>query len=263
MYCSKCGVQNSDGSNHCTGCGNVLMDVAAQPVGGQAQPAVMPAQPKTCGIAIAAFVMGLLSFCGLWPILFLPAIICGIIALVKISKSNGQLKGTGFAVTGLVIPVVLGPMMLGVLLPALSKARDVAKQVICQSNLQGLSTSMLFYTEDYNGMLPAGNWCDLLIEEADASPRSFICQDTDAVEGQSCYAMNKYLVGKELGVLPPETVLLFETETGLFNQLGGPEDVALRHGRTGQQGCNILFADGHTEFVTEEGIADLQWPIEA
>ena len=269
MYCSKCGVQNSDGSTHCSSCGSLLGDVSAQPVPVQAQPAVISTQPKTCGLAIAAFVMGLLCMtCILWPILVLPAIICGIVALVKISKNKPCLKGTGLAVTGIAIPSVmifLMPviaMLLGIMMPALSQAKRMSMRVMCGTNMQALSTAMTVYANDYDDRLPTENWCDLLIEEAAISPRSFICQDTDAVEGQSCYAMNKYLVGKELGVLPPETVLLFETETGLFNQLGGPEDVALRHGRTGQQGCNIAFTDGHTEFVTEDRIAELQWTVE-
>ena len=89
MYCSKCGVQNSDGSTHCAGCGSVLGDMPQQPEV-QAVP-VMVVEPKTCGLAIAALVMGILSlFCSL--VMAIPAIICGIIALVKISKSQGQLR---------------------------------------------------------------------------------------------------------------------------------------------------------------------------
>ncbi len=298
MYCSKCGVQNSDGSTHCVNCGSVLMNAVVQPVVGQAQPAVMQTGPKTSGVAIASFVMGLLSFCGLWPILGLPAIICGIIALVNISKSNGQLKGTGFAVTGLVIPVVLGPMMLAILMPALSNVRHIAQRVVCGTNLKGLSTAMMVYTNDYDEMLPTENWCDLLIEEADVSPRSFICEDSDAIEGESCYAMNKHVAGKKLGDLPPDVVLFFETDMGVgngprnapitirrhyeflnefgnvydedafvykdrFNQFGGPEDLLLRHvGPGSQSGCNIAYADGHVMFVKEEGIAELRWTAE-
>ena len=262
MYCSKCGVQNSHGSTHCSGCGSLLGDVPAQPPQVQAQPAASPAQSKMCGVAIAAFVMGLLGFCGLWPILGLPAIICGIIALVKISKSNGQLKGTGFAVTGLVIPVVLGPVMLGILLPALSQVKKVAQRVVCGTNMQALSTAMTVYSNSYDDRLPTENWCDLLIEGADVSPDSFICLDRETTAGQSSYAMNKNVAGKKMGALPANVVLFFETETGLFNQLGGPEDAVLRHGNTGRLGCNIAYADGFTEFVTEDRIAELQWTIE-
>ena len=54
MICSKCGVQNSDGSTHCVNCGSVLMDVPVEPVPGQVPSTVVSVQPKTCGLAVAA-----------------------------------------------------------------------------------------------------------------------------------------------------------------------------------------------------------------
>ena len=59
---------------------------------------------RTSRTAIAAFVMGLLCLtCVGWPLLFLPAIICGVIALILIANNKGQLKGVGLAVTGIVV----------------------------------------------------------------------------------------------------------------------------------------------------------------
>ncbi len=261
MYCSKCGVQNSDGSTHCVNCGSVLMNAVVQPVVGQAQPAVMQTGPKTSGVAIASFVMGLLSFCGLWPILGLPAIICGIIALVNISKSNGQLKGTGFAVTGLVIPVVLGPMMLAILMPALARVKEKAMTIVCATNMKVLSTAMTVYMNDYDDEFPTSQqWCDLLMQEAGVPQQSFQCSaDREAMFG---YAINKNVYGVERGEIDTQMVVLFESNLGR-NGVGGLQDVALRHrGFGGQMGCNIVFVDGHTEFVTEEGIAELRWTAE-
>ncbi|MHC4553411.1 MAG: DUF4190 domain-containing protein, partial [Planctomycetota bacterium] len=91
MYCSKCGTQNPGNAIQCINCGS--------PLSAAVQPGVLN-QPQTCGLAIASLVMGILSiFCNV--ILAIPAIICGIIALVKISKSQGQLKGNGFAIAGI------------------------------------------------------------------------------------------------------------------------------------------------------------------
>ncbi len=297
MHCSKCGVENSDGSTHCVGCGSPLMAAAEQqPVAVQGQPVAAAAEPKTSGLAIAAFVMGLLSItCVLWPLLVVPAIICAIIAIVKIGKSNGQLKGKGLAVTGLVIPSVMTllmpviAMVLAIMMPALSKAREQATKVVCLNNMRGLSVAMMIYANDYDDTLPTENWCDLLIEQADVSPKSFVCVDSDAIEGESSYAMNKHLAGKKLGDVPANVVLYFETDMGLetgprdtsiktrrffeyyrvydedtlvykdrFNQFGGPEDLTIRHDR-GRSGCNIAYADGHTAFENEEGIANLRW----
>ena len=58
----------------------------------------------TSRMAVASMVLGLLSVvCCMCTAI--PAIILGIIALMQISRSNGRLKGAGFAVTGLVCGV--------------------------------------------------------------------------------------------------------------------------------------------------------------
>ncbi|MHC4987088.1 MAG: H-X9-DG-CTERM domain-containing protein [Planctomycetota bacterium] len=183
-----------------------------------------------------------------------------------------------------------GAMGAAILMPALTKVKKVSQRVVCSTNLKGLSTAMVVYCMDYDDKLPTEHWCDLLIEEADVSPKSFVCPQSNAIEGESSYAMNKNVAGKNLGKLPPDTVLLFETDKGVedgsrnssvltrrhhqtldiydeetmvykdrFNQLGGPEDIALHHNNDGQQGCNIVFADGHVEFVGQDRIPDLRW----
>ena len=53
------------------------------------------------GKAVAALVLGFLSFC-LWLFAAVPAIILGILSLRDISRSNGRLKGQGMAIGGLV-----------------------------------------------------------------------------------------------------------------------------------------------------------------
>lgn len=264
MYCSKCGVQNSDGSTHCVNCGSILMEVPDQSVPVQPQPAVVPMKPKTYGLAVAAFVMGLLSVtCILWPFLVIPAIVCGIIALVKISKSQGQLKGTGLAVTGLVIPAVLAlilPIFLAIMLPALGKARDVAKRVVCATNMKGLSTAMMVYMSEYDGKFPTPQqWCDLLIQEVDVSTKCFQCPEEP--EGSFSYAINQNIYNVQPGPDDAQMVVLFEANFGR-NGVGGPEDLILRHGSCRTLGCNMSFADGHTEFVNEDRIADLKWMVE-
>lgn len=255
---------------------------------------------RTSRLAIASFVMGLLSFiiCVLWPMLALPAIICGIIALVKISGSNKQLKGTGYAITGIVLPVVMAvllpflAMFLAIMMPALNKTKHIAQRVVCATNLRGLGTALMIYTNDYDAQLPpADQWCDLLISKADVSPKSLVCPGSDAVEGESSYAMNINVVGKKLTELPPDMVLLFETDTGKdpngrtertdnrnyirimqmgknkrkvypsrFNQSGGQEILTTRYHKG--EGCNVLFVDGHNEWISSNEIHKLRWNID-
>ena len=240
MVCSKCGVQNSDGSTHCVNCGSILIDVPSQPVAGQGQPAAVYVEPKTCGLAVAAFVMGLLSVtCVLWPLLAIPAIVCGIIALVKINKSQGQLKGTGLAVTGLVIPAVLTvilPLFLAVMMPALGKAREFARRIVCATNMQGLSTAMMIYMNDYDDKFPTPQqWCDLLIQEVDVSPKSFQCPKEP--DGSFSYAINRNIYEVQPGPDDNQMVIMFESNLGK-NGVGGLEDVVFRHCQWAYRVCD-------------------------
>ena len=273
MYCSKCGVQNSDGAAQCANCGAVLIDEPQQVAQGIP---IMPFEPKTCGLAIASLVMGILSlFCSLF--MAIPAIICGIIALVKISKSQGQLKGNGLAIAGIVVPAVVMflilPIMLAILMPAMGKARGTAKRVVCLSNMRQLAIATILYSEESDGLFPpTENWCDLMMpyvgesddlqmQNAGILPSIFQCPEAEGV--MCAYAMNENLSDfRQTGLSNvSQIVILFEADLGR-NGVGGMDDVALRHDQHRQSGCNIAFVDGHTEFVTEDRIADLQWTVE-
>ncbi len=211
MYCPKCGMQNADNAPTCISCGSVLPVLVA---------GVMPVEVKTSGLAIAAFVLGILSLFTL-GLTALPAMIIGIITLVLIGRSGGRLTGTGFAVTGIVIPavtMVLVPM--AILMPALARTRQLAFRMTCGTNLSGIGKAMILYANDFDGELPrAGgrstewaastpNWAGadrrrafdlamgdsagrasasaslyLLVKYAQVTPKSFLCKsDVGATE---------------------------------------------------------------------------------
>ena len=99
-------------------------------------------------------------------------------------------------------------------------------------------------------------WCDLLIECTEVTEKEFRCPG--ASEGPCNYAMNKNI--EKLGITaPPDIVLLFETRPG-WNQAGGPE-ILTTDNHYGD-GCNVLFNDGHVEFVKAEDINGLKWTAE-
>ena len=163
---------------------------------------------------------------------------------------------------------------------------------MCATNLKGLGTSLIVYANDNDGILPE-RWCDQLIEEADVYPTSFICRTSDSIKGESDFCLNKHAVGKKLSELPDDLVLLFETGftpdkdekrmpiknrksfaedsvastifsgeekvyLSRWNQVGGPEKLVVgRHDR----GSNVLFADGHVEYIKK--FSDLNWGVEA
>jgi hypothetical protein len=247
MYCSKCGQENPDGVQACRACGAALIQSTIQ---------TPNLGIKTSGMAIAALVLGILSMftCGLTTI---PAIILGIISLVKIGQSGGSLSGRGFAIAGMVVPFVLIPLialMMGILMPALVRVRQVAFRITCGTNMSDLGKIMLIYAGDYDEKFPTpSNWCDLLNEYEKINPEKFRCKG--APEGPCNFAMNVNI--EKLGTSsPPDMVLLFETQPG-WNQAGGPE-ILTTDNHLGE-GCNVLFVDMHAEFVTTSRLRYLRW----
>ena len=247
MFCPKCRVENPEGANFCRSCGSAITTA------GTTTPA--PAA-KTSGLAITSMVLGILSFCTF--LLTAPlAFILGIVSLVLISKSKGQLKGTGFAVAGIVTPIVALPfiaIMMGIMMPALARVRMISYRMVCGTNLAGLGKAINLYADDNNDTFPLRDqWCDLLIKNEDVDPNQFRCRG--ASEGPCNYAMNKNAA--VLGAkAPADMVLLFESKPG-WNQSGGPELLTI--GNHTEDGCNILFCDGQVAFIETEGIDSLKW----
>ena len=250
MRCPKCGTENPEGAQLCRSCSWVLTSTATQ--------APSPAA-KTSGLAITSLVLAILSPCTCF-ITAIPAIILGIVGLVKISKSGGQLKGSGFAIAGIAVPsicfliaLLVSPMMMGIMMPAINRAKGHAQQSLCTAHLRQIGVLMIMYTEENDQYPAADRWCDLLLEYAEITKNSFRCPS--APEGPCNYAMNKNI--EELGAAPPsDMVLLFETHPG-WNQAGGPE-ILTTENHNGR-GCNVLFADGHVQFVKTENLDDLKW----
>jgi hypothetical protein len=245
MYCPKCGTENPDVALVCSSCSTVLS--------GESTQTQMPAA-KTSGLAIAALVLAILSPFTCY-ITAIPAIIMGIVVLVKISNSGGQLKGTGLAIAAIALPVVLVPLWMGMLFPALARVRQIAFRVQCGTNMSGLGTAMLIYANDYDDEFPTSSkWCDLLIEHAEVTPAMFRCRG--AHESPCNYAMNKNVWNFSKRDTPPDMVVLFETHPG-WNQVGGPEMLTTDNHQG--DGCNVLFIDNSVRFIKTRDLNKLKW----
>ena len=120
---------------------------------------VFSGEPQKCGLATASMVLGILSFL-LSCLTAIPAVICGHMALSKISRSGGSLAGGGMAVAGLVmgyICIVMLPVvaiLAALAVPAFSSVQDKAHQAQSMNNVRQVMISLKSYAADNNGKYP-------------------------------------------------------------------------------------------------------------
>ena len=233
-------------------------------------------KPKTSKLAIAALVLGFIFWCLLGLVLFDLIGLClsvftGIIGLILGNSVKRKIKERGggkwlarlrFAIS-MVIIAAGGLLIVFSLTYGLRWGHSTHSthstpsetyRMICATNLSGLWYEMLIYAYDFDDQYPtADKWCDLLIEYTDVTEKQFRCPGNR--EERCSYAINP----NASAVTHPDMVVLFETKDG-WNQFGGPELLTTENHKG--EGCNILFNDGHIEFVKPEQLGELKWKAE-
>jgi len=64
------------------------------------------------------------------------------------------MRRKGFTLVELLVVIAIIALLMGILMPALSRVRQIAFRVICGTNLSGLGKAMLIYSNDYDDELP-------------------------------------------------------------------------------------------------------------
>ena len=169
MDCPKCGQKSPDFAKWCLWCGVKLTAPAAPTPTAPEPEKTKPVDVRTNRLAIAAFVLGILSFL-LLPVALSPvgraifsvaglgtadlAVLLGVISLVQISVSRGKLAGRGYAIIGTIIPIILLSIVISVLLSARAGHMQRDSQMRCAMNLSAIGKAMASYANDHDDLFP-------------------------------------------------------------------------------------------------------------
>jgi prepilin-type N-terminal cleavage/methylation domain-containing protein/prepilin-type processing-associated H-X9-DG protein len=191
---------------------------------------------------------------------------------------------SGFTLVELLVVMMIITILYSVLLPAISRARENANAVVCQSNMRQIGIAMLTYADTHDGWLfptdmgwdqgtmgapgvtvyydPAlgqtvhNVWTIRMFSQW--NPPVMICPDDDQPNGEHSYVLNshmgywniKYSTQPPLGRSPADVVLMGEKVTlkyDYYMEYGDFNTVVeqYRHGKF--LGSNYLMLDLHVE----------------
>lgn len=193
-------------------------------------------------------------------------------------KNSTRYKKTGFTLIELLVVIAIIAILVGILLPAVSRSRERGRQLQCISNVRQIATSIFALATDSKLRLPIvsgtpynikTNLVSYLVEDAvyacpsDRGDGSVdLCSDPDDGYGCSYKYMNSAAVGttgigdrsgKKITQITSSSkkVLVYEPplEGGAGTINGAPED----EWHSSERASVMGFADGRAEFLFSEG----------
>ncbi len=104
-------------------------------------------------------------------------------------KARSRTNDVGFTLIELLVVVSIIAILIGILLPALSRGRDEAKAIACASNLKQMSVGLEVYAQDYKEQGPfAGGIIDWDTTDPDTNNESWMQQVHTYMENKEFFS---------------------------------------------------------------------------
>ncbi len=175
---------------------------------------------------------------------------------------------SGFTLIELLVVIGLIALLIGMLLPALAKARQQAQMVQCRSNMRQVGIYLLGYANQWNGAMfpphlgdnqPTTNrWPVFVFDPPIYDPPIMFCPSDLDPSYEHSYILNAHIPERKVtysntqlpGLSPCDVIVMGEKVTSIPDYYMDPGDYAgkvefYRHGAF--YGSNYLFLDLHVD----------------
>ncbi len=141
------------------------------------------------GLAVTSLVMGILGLI-LCPLTSIPGLILGIMGLARANETPPRASGKGMAIAGVVTSglamlasILVVPLLIGIMLPALGQARQSAMRLQSSANIRMMLQGLSIQSQANNGQFPqtADDWQQNLIDAGFVSADMFTSPATDGL----------------------------------------------------------------------------------
>jgi prepilin-type N-terminal cleavage/methylation domain-containing protein len=129
------------------------------------------------------------------------------------------MKKRGFTLVELLVVIAIIALLMGILMPALSRVRQLAFRLTCGTNLSGIGKAMLIYANDYDNELPKAGGKDAEYGDVlwDAMDRYNAYSMAAGAKGKATVSSSFYLLVKYAEVTPKSFICKGDTGTTEFS----------------------------------------------
>jgi prepilin-type N-terminal cleavage/methylation domain-containing protein len=130
------------------------------------------------------------------------------------------MKKKGFTLVELLVVIAIIALLMGILMPALARVRQIAFRMVCGTNLSGIGKAMLIYANDYSDSLPrAGGRNSVygtpVVWDAANRIQAYGC-NADGTGGKATITASFYLLVKYAEVTPKSFICKGDTGVSEF-----------------------------------------------